>query len=189
MVNLHCGPLLDLLDRMRLEFAKQRSMFDLPARRWYLPAVGPDALDLSVQFHGRVAGNPAGPAAGPQTQMAQNLVLAWLAGGRIMELKTVQVDDRVEISRPCIDAANAAAYDGPLADLGGEGRAQDDPATVNTGVGLPPYLDMGAYEFVPGTGGGVAADFDNDNDVDLEDFAVFMMCFNGPDQPPAPSCP
>ena len=49
---------------------------------------------------------PSGPASGPQTQMAQNLVLSWLAGGRIMELKTVQVNDELKISRPCIDAAN-----------------------------------------------------------------------------------
>jgi putative selenate reductase len=38
--------------------------------------------------------------------MAQNLVLSWLAGGRIMELKTVQVNDELKISRPCIDATN-----------------------------------------------------------------------------------
>jgi putative selenate reductase len=38
--------------------------------------------------------------------MAQNLVLSWLAGGRIMELKTVQVNDELKISRPCIEAAN-----------------------------------------------------------------------------------
>ena len=38
--------------------------------------------------------------------MAQNIVLSWLAGGRIMELKTVQVNDELKISRPCIDATN-----------------------------------------------------------------------------------
>ena len=61
---------------------------------------------MSVSFHGRRAGNPVGPAAGPQTQMAQNLVLAYLAGSRIFELKTVQINDRLEIPRPCIDATN-----------------------------------------------------------------------------------
>ena len=39
-----------------------------------------DAPDLSVRFHDRVAGTPVGPASGPQSQMAQNLVLSWLAG-------------------------------------------------------------------------------------------------------------
>jgi putative selenate reductase len=35
--------------------------------------------------------------------MAQNIALSWLAGGRILELKTVQVNDRLVIPRPCID--------------------------------------------------------------------------------------
>lgn len=38
--------------------------------------------------------------------MAQNLVLSWLAGSRILELKTIQINDRLRISRPCIDATN-----------------------------------------------------------------------------------
>src|SRR5687768_17424662 len=38
--------------------------------------------------------------------MAQNLVLSYIAGGRILELKTVQVNDRLQIPRPCIDMAN-----------------------------------------------------------------------------------
>ena len=35
--------------------------------------------------------------------MAQNLVLGWLAGARVFELKTVQVIDDLDIARPCID--------------------------------------------------------------------------------------
>jgi putative selenate reductase len=38
--------------------------------------------------------------------MAQNLLLSYAAGGRVMELKTVQVNDRLVIGRPCIDANN-----------------------------------------------------------------------------------
>jgi putative selenate reductase len=38
--------------------------------------------------------------------MAQNIALAWLAGARILELKTVQANDRLTIPRPCIDATN-----------------------------------------------------------------------------------
>ena len=56
-----------------------------------------------MTFHGHRASTPLGPAAGPQSQMAQNLVLSWLAGCRIMELKTVQILDELEIPRPCID--------------------------------------------------------------------------------------
>ncbi len=49
---------------------------------------------------------PVGPAAGPHTQMAQNIVLAWLAGARTFELKTVQILDELDIERPCIDMEN-----------------------------------------------------------------------------------
>src|SRR5438105_4963492 len=106
MVELFCTPFVDLIQRMRLEFRNQQSIFDLPARKWYVPARDAAPPDLSVRFHDCVAGNASGPASGPQSQMAQNLVLSWLAGGRIMELKTVQVNDELKISRPCIDATN-----------------------------------------------------------------------------------
>jgi putative selenate reductase len=95
---------------MRLEFRQQQSLFDLPAHKFFVPSgatqLNEPELNLCVVFHNRVAGNPSGPASGPQSQMAQNLVLSWLAGGRIMELKTVQVNDELKISRPCIDATN-----------------------------------------------------------------------------------
>lgn len=58
-----------------------------------------------MSFHGRRASTPLGPAAGPQSQMAQNIVLCWLSGSRVMELKTVQVLDELPIPRPCIDMA------------------------------------------------------------------------------------
>src|SRR6185503_5936022 len=106
MVDLFCTPFADMIQRMRLEFRNQQAIFDLPARKWFVPSQEADAPDLSVRFHDRVAGNASGPASGPQTQMAQNIVLSWLAGGRIMEVKTVQVNDELRISRPCIDAAN-----------------------------------------------------------------------------------
>jgi putative selenate reductase len=101
MAELIPAPFADLVTRLHREPEVQDSLFDLPRRSWYLPPA--DAPDLSVQFHGQRAGNPVGPASGPQTQMAQNLVLSYIAGSRIMELKTVQVMDRLEIPRPCID--------------------------------------------------------------------------------------
>jgi len=36
----------------------------------------------------------------------QNIVLSWLGGSRIIELKTVQILDELKIPRPCIDIAN-----------------------------------------------------------------------------------
>jgi putative selenate reductase len=49
---------------------------------------------------------PVGPSAGPHTQLSQNIISAWLCGGRFMELKTVQIMDELEIPRPCIDVAD-----------------------------------------------------------------------------------
>jgi putative selenate reductase len=46
---------------------------------------------------------PIGVAAGPHTQLAQNIIAAWLCGARYMELKTVQTLDELEVSKPCID--------------------------------------------------------------------------------------
>ena len=82
------------------ELPENNSIFDLPSRRFYR---GNSNLDQTVTFHGHRASSPLGPAAGPQTQMAQNMVLSWLGGCRIMELKTVQIMDTLEIPRPCID--------------------------------------------------------------------------------------
>ena len=42
-------------------------------------------------------------AAGPHTQLAQNIVAAWLTGARYIELKTVQTLDELDVSKPCID--------------------------------------------------------------------------------------
>lgn len=106
MVELYCTPFVELIDRMRLEFKTQQSMFDLPVRKWYIPSAAALAGSMNVWFQGQSAGNPVGPASGPQSQMAQNLLLSWLAGSRIMELKTVQIKDDLAIPRPCIDATN-----------------------------------------------------------------------------------
>ena len=92
--------LSDLLDRIDYEWESRRRVFDLPIARFFNVSEGPD---LSIDFLGRPAATPVGPAAGPHSQMAQNIVLSWLGGGRLMELKTVQIMDELEIGRPCID--------------------------------------------------------------------------------------
>ncbi len=62
--------------------------------------------DFSVDFHDRRAYTQLGPASGPHTQLTQNIILAFLGGGRIFELKTVQILDQLDIGRPCIEAPN-----------------------------------------------------------------------------------
>lgn len=82
---------------------KQRfhSVFGLPQEKFYRPRPG-----VYRQLFGEYLESVIGPAAGPHTQLAQNIVAAYLAGGRFFELKTVQVLDRLEIPKPCINAAD-----------------------------------------------------------------------------------
>lgn len=58
---------------------------------------------FKTQFFGQNVDSPIGVAAGPHTQLSQNIVIAWLAGARFIELKTIQTLDELDISKPCID--------------------------------------------------------------------------------------
>ena len=100
MVELRPIPLPHLISRLFRELGRRKAVFDLPRRAFFEEAGG---RDLGVSIHGHRAATPFGPAAGPHTQMAQNILLSWLAGGRVIELKTVQVLDELTIARPCID--------------------------------------------------------------------------------------
>jgi hypothetical protein len=55
-------------------------------------------------------------------------------------------DYHLQAGSPAIDAADGAVL--PEADIEGQARV-DDPDTPNTGVGDPPYADMGAFEYQP----------------------------------------
>ena len=64
----------------------------------------PDESDpFRMQRYGQMLETPIGVAAGPHTQLSQNIIAAWLCGARYMELKTVQTLDELEVSKPCID--------------------------------------------------------------------------------------
>ena len=100
MAELIPHPFGALIKRMFTELENEESIFDFPAKKFF---TGLSGKSYSVKFHGKNSSSPFGPASGPQTQMAQNIVLSWLGGARIMELKTVQILDELEIPRPCID--------------------------------------------------------------------------------------
>ena len=100
MAELEPYPFASLVRRMFHELESEDAIFDLPSKKFVL---GDQGRDLSVGFHEHRPSAPLGPAAGPHTQMAQNIVLSFLAGCRVMELKTVQINDQLDIGRPCID--------------------------------------------------------------------------------------
>ena len=59
-----------------------------------------------LPIFGETIETPFGPAAGPNTQLAQNIIAGYFGGARFFELKTVQKMDGAElaacINRPCI---------------------------------------------------------------------------------------
>ncbi len=61
------------------------------------------ADQFGFERYGRYLETPVGVAAGPHTQLALNIVAAWLCGARYIELKTIQTLDELEESKPCID--------------------------------------------------------------------------------------
>ncbi|MCB9567046.1 MAG: glutamate synthase [Myxococcales bacterium] len=100
MAELRPYPFAALVRRALRELDAQGTLFDIPRRKLYTPS---GRHELATDHHGFPASTPLGPAAGPHTQMAQNIAMAWLGGCRIIELKTVQIMDELKIPRPCID--------------------------------------------------------------------------------------
>lgn len=92
-------PFGELLIRIFDEYRENRSIFGIPEKQFYRKE-----NDRLIGVFGETCETPIGPAAGPHTQLAQNIVVSWLTGGRFIELKTVQILDRLELEKPCIDA-------------------------------------------------------------------------------------
>jgi putative selenate reductase len=89
-----------LIDWIMGEHKAQGSIFGIPGEKFHRH----QGSTLSYDLFGETLETPFGPAAGPHTQLSQNLVSAYLTGCRFFELKTVQVLDSLEFDKPCIDA-------------------------------------------------------------------------------------
>jgi putative selenate reductase len=92
-------PFAGMLEWMKGEYEKQRSIFGIPESCFFRKR-----SSAAMSLFGENCDTAIGPAAGPHTQLAQNIVAAYLAGGRFIELKTVQKLDSLKIEKPCIDA-------------------------------------------------------------------------------------
>ncbi len=90
-----------LLNWILKEFEEKQSIFGIHRSLFYTPQESSPYATEDV--FGHYLATPIGPAAGPHTQLSQNIICAWLSGCRFIELKTVQIMDELEIPRPCID--------------------------------------------------------------------------------------
>jgi len=93
-------PLRELLQIILHQLERKNNLFGIPSSLFFKPN---DKDTFRVGRFGQLLETPIGVAAGPHTQLAQNLVAAWLTGARYMELKTIQTLDELEVSKPCID--------------------------------------------------------------------------------------
>jgi putative selenate reductase len=89
-----------LTDWVFTELEQRDSLFNVPRSAFFVPR--PDQRYRRREY-GVELETPFGVAAGPHTQMAQNIIAAWLVGARLIELKTVQTLDELEVHKPCID--------------------------------------------------------------------------------------
>ncbi len=99
-------PFHKLMEWISAEYQQDNAIFGIPALKFYRTQ---DNHNLHI-FDGTME-TPIGPAAGPHTQLAQNIVAAYLAGARFFELKTIQIIDGedMHIEKPCI-LANDEGY-------------------------------------------------------------------------------
>ena len=92
-------PFKQLLHWITEEYRSQWAIFGIPESQFFIKENG-----KGVQIFDESCATPVGPAAGPHTQLTQNIVAAYLVGGRFFELKTVQKLDSLQFEKPCIDA-------------------------------------------------------------------------------------
>ncbi len=91
---------LETLTQISLNQIRNGSFFGIQKELFFTPK--PSDGFKTVRFS-KILESPLGVAAGPHTQLAQNILMAWITGARYIELKTVQTLDELEIPKPCID--------------------------------------------------------------------------------------
>ena len=89
-----------LTDWVFTELEEKDALFNVPRSAFFVP--GPDHR-YRTSLYGVELDTPFGVAAGPHTQMAQNIIVSWLVGARLIELKTIQTLDELDVNKPCID--------------------------------------------------------------------------------------
>jgi putative selenate reductase len=78
----------------------KKSYFGIPKEVFYIPRTSDP---FRMNRFGQMLETPIGTAAGPHTQLSQNIVASWLCGARYIELKTIQTLDNLDVTKPCIN--------------------------------------------------------------------------------------
>ncbi len=94
-----CLSLEQLLNWIKRE-EKTNKIFGIPKSLFFTAS---DDDVFRTNRYGRLLETPVGVAAGPHTQLSQNIVSSWLTGARYIELKTIQILDELEVTKPCIN--------------------------------------------------------------------------------------
>ncbi len=89
-----------MLLKTTLNHLGQGHFWGIPSVLFHKPKSG---APYSTSRYGKFLETPIGVAAGPHTQLSQNIIAAWLTGSRFIELKTVQTLDELKVPKPCID--------------------------------------------------------------------------------------
>lgn len=97
-----CIPLKQLFDWVS-EYNEKGEIFGISKDLFFTPKADDT---FTVERYGQKLESPLGVAAGPHTQLSQNIISAWLTGSRYMELKTIQILDELEVTKPCIDMSD-----------------------------------------------------------------------------------
>ncbi len=99
-------PFADLLRQVRQEFAEQQTIFQVKKITRTSELDQAEKLPELTLYGGQKLEYPLGVAAGPHTQLAQNIAACYVAGARFMEVKTIQslYGEDLGIPRPCIRA-------------------------------------------------------------------------------------
>ncbi len=95
-----CTDIDTLLQWILADLDGKNEIFGIGRNQFFIPSTD-DPFRMSR--YAQLLETPLGVASGPHTQLAQNIVAAWLTGSRYIELKTIQVLDELEVTKPCID--------------------------------------------------------------------------------------
>ena len=91
-------PFKSLMNWIVTEYSREGEIFGIHA-----PYI---AKGKTLPIFGEKIETPFGPAAGPNSQLAQNIIASYMAGARFFEVKTVQKMDGEDLARcvprPCI---------------------------------------------------------------------------------------